>query len=320
MGQIILSNVMLLVGKYNMSGKMNTIALNDAPDMLDNTTMGHTAKSRKKGLDVITAALGGIWEEEPDAYFSVLGTFHIIGVATGGGATSLIDTTRNFGEEGIIIGSAVIDITDGGRTQVAGVTSISTTTNPNDTLNFAALTGAASFAGGGDSYEVIVPGGIPMTIAPEPTEGGAAYSFLSQNVEYSLGGPIGELLKFTVKAEGIGKKMVRGKILVNATKTADGYGTAFNLGAIGVDQKMYAALHVINAGADILDVTIESDSAAGFDVDPDLDQIVFAQVAPGIETYEWKEKVDSETDTWWRVKYNLGATGPFTFCVFAGII
>lgn len=81
----------------------------------------------------------------------------ITGTATGGGTTSLIDTTRNFVTDGIIVGSRVINITDSGETQAAGVLSITTTTNPNDTLNFSALTGGASFAGGGDSYRVTVP-------------------------------------------------------------------------------------------------------------------------------------------------------------------
>src|SRR4030042_1825097 len=80
----------------------------------------------------------------------------VFGTATGGGTTSLIDTTKNFSTDGIIIGSKVINVTDGGETQSSGVLSITTTTNPYDTLNFSALT-AGSFAGGGDSYKVLVP-------------------------------------------------------------------------------------------------------------------------------------------------------------------
>lgn len=80
----------------------------------------------------------------------------ISGTATGGSTTTLIDTTKNFVTEGIIIGSRVMNITDNGETQPAGVTSITSTTNPNDTLHFSALTNGASFAGGGDSYKVVV--------------------------------------------------------------------------------------------------------------------------------------------------------------------
>lgn len=232
MGQIILSNCLLLAGKYNMSGKLNAIALNDSPDMLDNTTMGATAKSRKKGLDVITADLEGFWEQEPDEYFFVLGT-------------------------------------------------------PN----------------------------VPMTVAPEPTEGGPAYSFLSQNVEYSTGGSVGELMKFTVKSEAVGQRMVRGRILLNATKTANGSGTAFELGAIGASQTMYAALHVVSAAVDTLDVIIQSDALEAFG--SPSDQITFVQATD--ETFEWKTKAGPVADTWWRVNYTLGAVGPFTFTVFAGI-
>ncbi len=81
----------------------------------------------------------------------------ITGTATGGNTVKLIDTTKNFyADEGIIVGSRVINVTDGGETQPAGVLSISTTTNPYDTLNFSTLTNGASF-GAGDSYKVIVP-------------------------------------------------------------------------------------------------------------------------------------------------------------------
>lgn len=79
----------------------------------------------------------------------------INGIATGGGTTSLIDITKNWVDEGIVLGSRVVNVTDSGETQASGVTSITTTTNLNDTLNFGTLTGGASFAGGGDTYKVL---------------------------------------------------------------------------------------------------------------------------------------------------------------------
>jgi len=71
MSQIVLTNCFCLAGKYNMSGKLNAIALDDKPDALPNTTFGCTAVSRKRGLDVVTAALAGFWEaDSSDEYFS----------------------------------------------------------------------------------------------------------------------------------------------------------------------------------------------------------------------------------------------------------
>lgn len=238
MSQIILSNCRLWVGKYDMSGKLNAIALNDAPELKDNTTFGMTAKSRKKGLDVITADLEGFWEEDPDTYFSVLGS-------------------------------------------------------PN----------------------------VPMTVTPEPTEGGPAYSFLSQNVEYTLGGSIGELLKFTVKSEAVGTKMIRGNILLNGIKDASGNGTAFHLG-VGTGKTVYGCLHVISASAsDTLDVIIQSDALEAFGTPAPL--ITFAQInlgAGGGGAFEWKSAAGN-ADEWYRVNYTLGGSGPsFTFVVFMGLV
>lgn len=59
-----------------------------------------------------------------------------IGTSTGGSTTSLIDTTKNFVTEGVVVGDQVWNTTN---TEKGFVTSITTTTNPNDTLNFAAV-------------------------------------------------------------------------------------------------------------------------------------------------------------------------------------
>lgn len=246
MGQIILSNCRLFVGGYNMSGKLNAIALNNAPDVKENTTFGMTAKSRKKGLDVITADLEGFWEQEPDEYFSTLGIIN-----------------------------------------------------------------------------------VPMTVAPEPTVSVdvPAYSFLSQNVEYMWGGSVGELGKFSVKAESVGSKMIRGHILENgaAARVETGTGTILELGGISIAQYLYGTLHVIAAAAavgDTLDVIIESDSVVGFDTP--IPRMTFTQVlgdVAGGRTYQWATPIAGAiADTFWRAKWTIGgATPSFTFVVFMGI-
>jgi hypothetical protein len=238
MGQIVLTNCRLWVAGYNMSGKLNAIALDDAPDVLDNTTFGCTAKSRKKGMDMIMGALAGFWELEPDEYFSTLGT-------------------------------------------------------PN----------------------------IPIIVAPEPTEGLAAYYFLSQNTEYKLDGTVGDMAKFSVKAESVGTRMVRGNILLNDTKVANGNGTAFQLG-VGTGKTIYGCLQVISASAsDTLDVIIQSDNAVGFPHPASL--ITFTQVnlgAGGGRTYQ-SLTAAGNADDWYRVNYTVGGVGPsFEFVVFMGMV
>lgn len=81
-----------------------------------------------------------------DKYLRVVETPGILtGTATGGSATTLIDTTKDF-REYQIHARTTLDLTSPTRTVV--VTSVSTTTNPYDTLNFAtgtAVTGSTGY-------------------------------------------------------------------------------------------------------------------------------------------------------------------------------
>ena len=73
------------------------------------------------------------------------------GTATGGSTTTLIDTATNFVTAGVVIGHQVIRTADGKN---ARVTSITTTTNPNDTLNFTAVSPVTPTFANTDAYTV----------------------------------------------------------------------------------------------------------------------------------------------------------------------
>lgn len=79
-------------------------------------------------------------------------TANLTGTATGGSTTTMVDTSKNFTDIGVMEGSFlyVHDMSDPGSGQAkrAIVTSISTTTNANDTLNFSIATGTPNFANG----------------------------------------------------------------------------------------------------------------------------------------------------------------------------
>ena len=52
MAQIVLTDVTVTLGSVTIgSNAVKSVTISFTPDMLDNTGMGHTAKSRKKGLD-----------------------------------------------------------------------------------------------------------------------------------------------------------------------------------------------------------------------------------------------------------------------------
>lgn len=161
----------------------------------------------------------------------------------------------------------------------------------------------------------------PMSFAAQDgAEGDVAYSFLANVGEYNPGGQIGDVLPFSVSAEGSGK-LVRGTLMENNTGIdASGAGTARQLGAVTSTKKIYAALHVLGVDdpADELDVTIESDSTNSFSGD-ETSRITF-DTASAIGA-QWKELPGAVTDTWWRVAYDIsGDTPAFDFVVVLGIL
>lgn len=79
-------------------------------------------------------------------------TGFVPGKATGGANNKLIDTTKEFVNAGVVVGNWVRRTADNKSAQI---TSISTTTNANDTLNFTAGTYTPTFAAN-DGYEVLV--------------------------------------------------------------------------------------------------------------------------------------------------------------------
>ena len=73
------------------------------------------------------------------------------GTATGGSSTTLVDTATNFVTAGVAVGMQVFRTADGKSSRI---TSITTTTNPNDTLNFTAYSPVTPTFAALDAYTV----------------------------------------------------------------------------------------------------------------------------------------------------------------------
>lgn len=128
---------------------------------------------------------------------------------------------------------------------------------------------------------------------------------------------IGELVKFTVAAASK-SKLARGKVFkdASASPSADGDGTAIQLGAISAGQSLYAGIHVLDASGTTLDVTIESDDAMGF-ASPVVRGTFNQFTAVGSQ---WLTPVAGPiTDDWWRASWDV-VGGSFTFIVVAAIL
>jgi len=163
---------------------------------------------------------------------------------------------------------------------------------------------------------------VPVTVVPGgETLANPCYLFRAIHGEYSPGATIGELLRFSVTAEGSGGVgAVRGELLHVGSETVTGVETGAVLGLLGAGQTMYAALHVLTVSGTnpTLDVIIQSDEA-GFG--SPTSRITFAQ-ATGI-TSEWASLAGAiATDTYWRASWTIGGTDTptFEFIVSVGII
>lgn len=163
---------------------------------------------------------------------------------------------------------------------------------------------------------------VVTSLVPETgAVGEVAYTFRAVHPEYSLGGPVGALLPFSVTAEGDdGIAPVRGKVLqATGSVTASGTSDGVEIGAASSDQTAYCALHVVSADgtSPTLDVTVESDVDDTFS--SPVTVATFSQQT-GIGS-DWQTNAGANSDTFYRVSYTVGGTSPdFSFAVIVGII
>lgn len=143
--------------------------------------------------------------------------------------------------------------------------------------------------------------------------GNPSYSVQVSFAEYNKQNTIGEMAKFTIKAEQSGSIWFRGTVLeADRSISGSGNGTAVQLGAVGATQKMYSALHVTNAGTNLA-VLIKNSATAGGAYTTRITHTTTSAIGA-----EMKESASSLSDTWWRVDWTLGA-GDAVFTVCLGI-
>lgn len=151
-------------------------------------------------------------------------------------------------------------------------------------------------------------------------EGDIAYTGQVAVASYAPGAKHGDVLAFSVSGDSDGDVLVRGKVLVNGTKTSTSTGTIFNLGAVSSTQKVYAALHVldpVSGSSPTLDVVVQSAALVGFG-SPSA-RITFTQATA--KGAQFKSTAGAITDAFWRVSWTIGGTSTptFPFVVVVGI-
>lgn len=154
----------------------------------------------------------------------------------------------------------------------------------------------------------------PLTLCPtDGTAGEPAYSVKAVLGTYTIGGKVGDLLPFTVNANG--NLLVKGTVIENGVIDATEAGTGIQLGEVAEGQKLYAIMHVtaVSGTNPTLDVIIESDDNALFS--SATTRVTFTQMdAIGSQ---WATPVSGAIadDDYWRASFTVGGTDDPEFTV-----
>jgi len=240
MANTVLTNAGLWVAEYNLSGDANMLSLGAAAELLDDTVIGDTFRSRVGGLKKFAFHAEGFW---------------------------------------------------------------------NDTWDLSAFT-ETGFAN------------VPVTITPGATTAGstAFLGLMSQGDYTPHNASVGELSKFSISGEGVGVPIARGQVLLNGTVGSSSAGTSCLIGAATAGQTLCMSLHVLSVTgtSPTLSVAIQSDDNVGF-TSP-ITVATFATAVPASNLYQFLTLAGPRTDTYYRVNYTVGGTGPgFTFVAAVGI-
>lgn len=164
-------------------------------------------------------------------------------------------------------------------------------------------------------FDRIGTANVPMTICPTSgAVGEVAYLFRAIHSAYNPGGAAGDMLGFSISAEGSdGAPLARGRVLKAAGAAASGDGTAVEVGAVSSTKTLYGAVHLLS-GSGTLDVTVSSDVDSTFATP--TTRLTFSQVTAAGDS-AWQTAAGAITDTYYRASYTV--TGTLSFVVVVGI-
>ncbi len=171
------------------------------------------------------------------------------------------------------------------------------------------------------AFTALGGGSQVISVSNDGAESSVAYLFRARQYNYQLFGQVGELAPFQLTAQaarGTGLAAVpavRGRVLkTKADVSGTGAtGTAYELGAVGATQYLYAGLHVFSAGT-TLTAVLESDNASNFP--SATTQITFSSITAA-GGYWGTRVAGAITDTWYRLRVTA-ITGTFSIACTAG--
>ena len=160
------------------------------------------------------------------------------------------------------------------------------------------------------------PGKV-VTVAKSGADGAVAYAMRGMAQFTPVQGGFGAMKGFglAVVPSG-GDGVVRGRIMTVGAKTADGAGTARQLGAVASGQYLYAWLHVttVAGAAPSVVFKVQSDNAEGF---PSADESLTFPAITAVGGY-WATKVPGPIpNDWYRFSWDLDTAGGNTTSITA---
>jgi hypothetical protein len=162
----------------------------------------------------------------------------------------------------------------------------------------------------------------PWTACPaDAVVGELAYFTNGLRSSYALGGQVGDVAPWAGKVSG-SWPVVRGQIAhpPGTARTADGTGTALQLGAVAAGKRLYAALHVLSvAGTSTPTLTARIESDVDNTFSSPVTQLTFAD-ATAAAGQILRTTGDAVADSWFRIAWTITGTSPsFLFAAALGI-
>lgn len=147
-----------------------------------------------------------------------------------------------------------------------------------------------------------------------------AYFTSALRSDYKLGDAVGEVAPWTSTAKS-SWPLVRGQFAhpPGTARTATGSGTGLNVGAVAVNKRMYAALHVLSVAGTTPSITARVESSVDNTFGAPTTRLTFT-AATAVGGQILRTAGTAITDPWWRIAWTISGTTPsFLFAAALGI-
>lgn len=167
---------------------------------------------------------------------------------------------------------------------------------------------------------VLEPWSVGPSDQSDTAPGSLMYLTKALRTSSRIWGGVGDVASWMAQAKG-SLPLARGLCMhpSGVARSANGSGTAYQLGAVAANRSLYANLHVLSVAGTAtptLTVNIQSDNGAGFASPAAVGSFAAASAVGGQPI-----RIPGPfTDDWWRVSWTVTGTTPsFLFLVSMGI-